>query len=254
MKILLHACCGPCSLEPVRLLLQEGHELSISYVNPNIHPEEEYRHRLDTLLEWAVDEGIEVVEGPYDIEGWMQTAGRIQREGGPREERCRACYRCRLEVSARYAAEHGFQGMGTTLSVSPYQYTRIIAEEVRRACKPFGLAPVVRDFRPYYDNATKRSREMGMYRQNYCGCAFSAKEAEDERRERKAARDAEKARRAAERAPLEAQLEEQRRQKAARQAAYDQKQHAKREMRRKFREQAKAAEKQRENEDRQTQE
>lgn len=244
MKILLHACCGPCSLEPVRLLRQEGHELAIAYANSNIHPENEYRHRLETLLAWADEEGIPVIEGPYDVDGWMKTAGRIQREGGPREERCRACYRGRLEQTAAFAAERGFEGMGTTLSVSPYQYTDIIAEEVRRACRPFGLEPVVRDFRPYYENATKRSREMGMYRQNFCGCAFSAKEAEDERRERKAAREAERARRAAERAPIEAQLEEQRRQKATRQAEYDRKQHAKREMRRKMREQAKAAQQQ----------
>lgn len=240
MKILLHACCGPCSLEPVRLLAQEGHELTIAYINPNIHPEAEYRHRLETLLEWAADQGIEVIEGAYDVPSWARTAGKVQVEGGPREDRCRACYRIRLEAAAEYASAHGFDGMGTTLSVSPYQYTEIIAEEVERACAPFGLTPIARDFRPYYDNATKRSRDLGMYRQNYCGCAYSDKEAEEERAERKAARDAEKARKAAERAPIEAELEKQRREKARRQAEYDKKQRAKKEMRKKMRAQMRA--------------
>lgn len=240
MKILLHACCGPCSLEPVRLLAQEGHRLAIAYINPNIHPESEYLQRLRTLLEWAEGEGIDVIEGDYDVSAWAKSAGKVQKDGGAREDRCRACYRIRLEEAARYASENGFEGMGTTLSVSPYQYTHIIAEEVERACAPYGLTPVVRDFRPFYDNATRRSREMGMYRQNYCGCAYSDKEAEKERRERKAARDAEKARKAAERAPIEAELERQRREKAQRQAEYDRKQRAKKEMRRQMRMKLKA--------------
>lgn len=240
MKILLHACCGPCSLEPVRLLAQEGHQLTIAYINPNIHPEAEYRKRHATLLEWASAQGIEVVEGAYDVPSWAKSAGKVQLDGGPREERCRACYRLRLEAAAEYASQNGFDAMGTTLSVSPYQYTDVIAEEVERACAPFGLTPIARDFRPYYDEATKRSRELGMYRQNYCGCAYSDKEAEEERRERKAIRDAEKARKAAERAPIEAELKRQRREKAQRQAEYDKKQRAKKEMRKKMRAQAKA--------------
>lgn len=106
----------------------------------------------------------------------------------------RACYRIRLEELARYAYEHGFEGIGTTLTVSPYQYTDIINEELERAAAPYeGLSAVFQDFREFYPQATIRSRELGMYRQNYCGCAYSDAEAAAERAERKAARKAAKA-------------------------------------------------------------
>ncbi|MBO4364788.1 MAG: epoxyqueuosine reductase QueH [Eggerthellaceae bacterium] len=240
MKILLHACCGPCSLEPVRLLLEEGHRLTIMYANSNIHPKSEYQLRLQTLLAWANDEGIPVVEGNYNPSAWHDSVGSIWLKNGNREGRCRSCYRMRLEETARYAAENGFQGLATTLTVSPYQYTFTIAEELERACKPYGLTPVFRDYRPYYHNATLRSRALGMYRQNYCGCVYSDAEARAEREERKQAREAEKARRAAERAPLEAAQEQARKRKAAERAEYDRKQRAKREMRNKIRAQMKA--------------
>ena len=77
MKLLLHVCCGPCSLEPVRLLQAAGHDIAIYYANSNIAPREEYAHRLATLEDWAKSEGIPVIEGPYDPATWEETAGRI---------------------------------------------------------------------------------------------------------------------------------------------------------------------------------
>lgn len=196
MKLLLHACCGPCSLEPIRILAAEGHQISIYYANSNIAPTDEYARRLDTLLSWAKEEGIEVIEGSYQPHEWNERVApwAIEAQGAPelRCKRCRACYALRFEETARYASEHGFEGIGTTLSVSPYQFTSIIAEELQAAAERLGLACVFRDFRPFYDNATERSRTLGMYRQNYCGCGFSAAEAAQEREERKAQRKAEK--------------------------------------------------------------
>ena len=195
MKLLLHACCGPCSLEPVRILAEAGHEITIAYLNSNIAPASEYEHRLKTLLEWAKSQNIPVIEGPYKPTTWQnsvkQTWDGTQEN---RADRCRACYRIRLEELARYAHEHGFEGIGTTLTVSPYQYTDIINEELERAAAPYeGLSAVFQDFREFYPQATIRSRELGMYRQNYCGCAYSDAEAAAERAERKAARKAAKA-------------------------------------------------------------
>ena len=77
MKLLLHACCGPCSLEPVRLLQAAGHDIAIYYANSNIAPREEYAHRLATLEDWTRSEGIPVIEGPYDPASWEEAAGRI---------------------------------------------------------------------------------------------------------------------------------------------------------------------------------
>ena len=195
MKLLLHACCGPCSLEPVRILAEAGHDITIAYLNSNIAPASEYEHRIKTLLEWAKSQNIPVIEGPYEPATW-QNAIKQNWDGTQenRADRCRACYRIRLEELARYAYEHGFEGIGTTLTVSPYQYTDIINEELERAAAPYeGLSAVFQDFREFYPQATIRSRELGMYRQNYCGCAYSDAEAAAERAERKAARKAAKA-------------------------------------------------------------
>ena len=183
MKLLLHACCGPCSLEPVRILAVAGHDITIAYLNSNIAPASEYEHRLETLLEWAKSQNIPVIEGPYEPATW-QNAIKQNWDGTQenRADRCRACYRIRLEELARYAYDHGFEGIGTTLTVSPYQYTDIINEELERAAAPYeGLSAVFQDFREFYPQATIRSRELGMYRQNYCGCVFSKIEAAEER-------------------------------------------------------------------------
>ena len=308
MKLLLHACCGPCSLEPTRLLKAAGHDITIYYANSNIHPAEEYEHRLATLRAWAADAGFEVLEGPYDPATWEACAGRIgdaaiaeveqtRAETGAegecrgeiegyneasdnrcktvtdtnhgavfpagatlstrtasntapraavlsvdparREARCRACYRLRLEETARVAAERGFEGIGTTLSVSPYQYTQVIREEVERAAAQAGVVPVFEDFRPYYDEATRESRELGMYRQNFCGCRISDLEAAAERAERKEQRAAAKAAERAAHADERAAEEAARQAHKAERAAYDKKQARKRAILKALREQGK---------------
>lgn len=312
MKLLLHACCGPCSLEPTRLLKAAGHDITIYYANSNIHPAEEYEHRLATLRAWAADAGFEVLEGLYDPATWEACAGRIGdaaiaeveqtragadaegecagERGGEiesaneasgnrcrpvtdtnrgaafpagatlsastansaspraavlsvdparREARCRACYRLRLEETARVAAEQGFEGIGTTLSVSPYQYTQVIREEVERAATQAGVVPVFEDFRPYYDEATRESRELGMYRQNFCGCRISDLEAAAERAERKEQRAAAKAAERAAHADERAAEEAARAAHKAERAAYDKKQARKRAILKALREQGK---------------
>ena len=260
MKLLLHACCGPCSLEPVRLLQKEGHELTLFYANPNIAPAHEYTRRLDTLCAWAQDAKVPVIEGIYDPDVWEKTAGRIGEEvytayglvadehaaafaqlrresatdiavgnlspeaRSARAQRCRACYRMRLAQAAHYAAKHGFDALGTTLTVSPYQYTDVIAEELAHICDEAGITCVFSDYRPYYDEATRKSRKLGMYRQNYCGCRFSAAEAAAERDARKAARAAAHAQKEASQVAKRAQEAAARTARKAERAAYDAKQ------------------------------
>ncbi|WP_080803283.1 epoxyqueuosine reductase QueH [Arabiibacter massiliensis] len=240
MKLLLHACCGPCSLEPTRILRAAGHDLTIYYANSNIAPAEEYARRRDTLAAWAESEGLPVVEGPYAPDAWEGAAGRFGLcDGDPaaREQRCRACYRLRFEEAARVAAERGFDAVGTTLSVSPYQYTEAIREELERAAAGAGVAALFEDYRPYYEEATRRSRRLSMYRQNYCGCRFSAAEAAAERAERKRARAAEREAEAAAHAEERAAEEAARAAKRAERAAYAEKQARKRAALRALREQ-----------------
>lgn len=195
-RLLLHACCGPCLLEPLDALAAEADEVTIAYANPNIHPAEEYERRRDTLLEYAANAGVTVVELPYDPEAWRAAVGPLADAGA---ERCRACYRLRLGLAARMAADGGFDSLATTLSVSPYQDQEAINDEGRHAAAKAGVEWLDRDFRDRYRDATTRSRELGMYRQNYCGCVYSQAEAEAERQLRRDARAAEKAARRAER-------------------------------------------------------
>lgn len=189
-RLLLHACCGPCSLEPVRTLQDEGIEFAIHYANSNIYGPDEYRHRLATIKEHVTDaEDIEMLEGDYDPDAWER---EVAIHGTNREERCRACYRLRFEETARKAEEFGFDAISTTLTISPYQFTDVILEELEAAAKRHGLSVDGRDYRDRYAEATRRSRELGMYRQNYCGCRFSIAEAEAERKAAKAQREREK--------------------------------------------------------------
>jgi predicted adenine nucleotide alpha hydrolase (AANH) superfamily ATPase len=186
---MLHACCGPCSLEPVRLLREEGFEPIILWCNPNIQPAAEHDLRLVTLLAWAEKAGVAVVEGACDREAWERV---VAPHGMDRVARCRACYALRLAETCRQAEERGFRYVSTTLAVSPYQLFDVCSEELEAIARAHGLEPVVRDFRPQYPQATRESRELGMYRQNYCGCRFSAAEATIERQERRDERAAQK--------------------------------------------------------------
>lgn len=173
-RLLLHACCGPCSLEPTRLLQQEGWDITICYVNPNIAPRAEYEHRLATLRAWAGGEGIPVIEGPYEPASWERDVARF---GTNRAARCEACYRQRLRIAADIGASGGYDALATTLAVSPYQLLDACNRELEREAARVGLTALPRDFTAWYPQATTRSRELGMYRQNYCGCRFSAAEA-----------------------------------------------------------------------------
>lgn len=190
IPLLLHACCGPCSLEPLRLLREEGFEPTICWTNPNIQPLSEHDLRLRTLLDWAHNvERVDVIVAGDDRDAWEQS---VAPAGFDRERRCRACYTLRLAESCCVARREGFSYISTTLAVSPYQLFDACTEILVALAKKNDLTPLIRDFRPNYPDATRRSRELGMYRQNYCGCRFSAAEATMERHKMRDARKAAK--------------------------------------------------------------
>jgi predicted adenine nucleotide alpha hydrolase (AANH) superfamily ATPase len=194
MKLLLHACCGPCLIEPLDEFSAIADELAIVFTNSNIHPAEEYERRLDTLRTYATGVGATVIELAYDPAAWAEAVGPLADSGA---ERCRACYRLRLGEAARFAAENGYEALSTTLTISPYQNPEAIREEGQSAAAAAGVEWVDRDFRESYGDAARRSRELGMYRQNYCGCALSDVEAREQRATRRAEKAAAKAAREA---------------------------------------------------------
>ena len=174
-RLLLHACCAPCSLEPMRLLAEEGFEPTICWTNPNIQPADEHDRRLAELRRWCAGSDIPLIEAKEDYAAWERGVAPIGAHH--RERRCRACYALRLAEAVRVAEAEGFDHIATTLAVSPYQLFETCNDVLERLARAHGLTPVIRDFRPWYPEATRRSRELGMYRQNYCGCRFSAAEA-----------------------------------------------------------------------------
>lgn len=172
-RLLLHACCGPCSIVPFTALLDEGWDITVCYINPNIQPREEYEHRLRTLRTWAGLLGIPVMEGPCDTQAWEEQVAPL---AAHREARCEACYRLRLRAAADIARDGGFDAMATTLAVSPYQLLDACNRQLCQACGRVGVEPVTRDYRQLYPEAVRAAREANMYRQNYCGCRYSAAE------------------------------------------------------------------------------
>lgn len=175
IPLLLHACCAPCSLEPVRLLMEEGFVPTICWTNPNIQPMQEHERRLAELRRWCSAEGIALIEADEDSAAWERAVAPIGARD--RERRCRPAMAFAWPRRVVWRSARGLIILLQTLAVSPYQLFETCNDVLVRLAESHGLTPVIRDFRPWYPQATLRSRELGMYRQNYCGCRFSAAEA-----------------------------------------------------------------------------
>lgn len=171
MKILLHACCGPCSIYPVSVLKEEGHDFRGYFYNPNIHPYTEFKKRLDAFRQYAEKEGFPIiVEDDYLLEEFLRQA--VFREG----ERCRVCYSMRLHRAAQVAKKGNFDAFSTTLLVSPFQKHNLIRDIGTAIGEEMGIPFYYYDFRPGYKDAVRISKEEGMYRQQYCGCIYSERD------------------------------------------------------------------------------
>jgi len=170
MKILLHCCCGPCSVMPSEILKAAGHELTAYFYNPNIHPYREYKKRRNTLREYQEDKLPVIIDDDYDLEGFLaQVSDRFC-------TRCEVCYQMRLERTAKFAAENDFPAFTTTLLVSPYQNHELIKAVGEAAALKYGVEFVYEDFRPYFNEGQERARAEELYLQGYCGCIYSEKD------------------------------------------------------------------------------
>lgn len=171
MKILLHICCAPCLIYPLKILKGEGHDLTGLFFNPNIHPLLEYRKRRDTLHIYADEQGLAITDSDhYPLEDFFRRVAFHE------EDRCRICYRLRLTYTALKAKEERFEGFSTTLLYSKYQKHDAIREIGELLSNEHGIDFVYRDFREGWSEGVRLSKSAGMYRQPYCGCIFSEKE------------------------------------------------------------------------------
>lgn len=171
MRLLLHICCAPCSIYPVDFLREKGLEVYGYFYNPNIHPYTEWKKRRDTLEQYVKDIGLKVIfdEG-YHLEDFLRKV--VHRES----VRCQFCYSMRLSQAAAVARRGKFDAFSTTLLVSPFQKHDLVKEIGEAAGREKGIPFYYEDFRPGFKEATARSKELGLYRQQYCGCIYSEKE------------------------------------------------------------------------------
>lgn len=141
------------------------------FFNPNIHPYAEYARRQEALARLAAAADWPVIfADDYRPEDYFRQVAF--REG----ERCRFCYLLRLRQAARVARKGKFDAFTTTLLVSPYQKHDLLREIGRAAGEEFGVPFYDVDFRPGFREGRRRARELGLYRQQYCGCIFSERE------------------------------------------------------------------------------
>ena len=204
-KTLIHVCCGPCASASLPAIGEPGRPIASFFFNPNIQPEQEYHLRLDSFLTFAADRGVEVCVGPYDPDAWHSA---LEGSGGVyplingsedyeknlllRKIRCARCYRHRFEKLAAHAAEQGFNSIATTLSISPYQFIDEMSAIMQQQAKQYGVTSKFQDLRAQYPESIGLSKDLGMYRQKYCGCLYSKAEAELEKAARKEARKSKK--------------------------------------------------------------
>jgi predicted adenine nucleotide alpha hydrolase (AANH) superfamily ATPase len=171
MKLLLHACCGPCAIQCVEALGEEGTRPDLLWYNPNIHPFTEYAARKETLIAYAGEDALKLIlRDEYGLRPFIQGVY-------PRfDARCAFCYRKRLEESAALAARENYDCFSTTLLISPYQKHELIRELGEAAARRHGTVFLYRDFRPRFREGRRLARERGFYMQKYCGCIFSEEE------------------------------------------------------------------------------
>lgn len=166
---------------PTAALIDEFDEVALCYYNPNIAPFEEYEKRKSFVVKQAARLGVKLYELDYDHQEW---AGRIDSDlSSP--ERCVDCYELRLERVAALALEEGFDSFASTLTISPYQDAQAIHRIGRELSCKLGVDYLDRTFSSMYYDSIPASKELGIYRQNYCGCELSKREADYDREKRR---------------------------------------------------------------------
>lgn len=171
MNILLHICCGNCAIYPVKQLREQNHQLTGYFFNHNIHPYQEFSRRLETTREYATKVDLPMlIDDQYLLEEFLANVA-----DNPKQ-RCTYCYSSRLAKTAQKAATEGFEAFSTTLLYSRYQNQDAIIALGLELAREYDLVFMGQDFRPGWNEGIAISKEMKLYRQQYCGCIYSEKD------------------------------------------------------------------------------
>ena len=187
--LLLHVCCAPCS-SYVLEYLSAYFDITVFFYNPNISPKEEFSFReqeLQRLLEeMPLSSAVKIIVGEYNSAEFDAIAAGLENlpEGGAR---CYRCYALRLEESAKLAKEKGFDYFCTTLSISPYKNAEWLNALGREFAEKYGVEYLISDFKKNngYKRSCQLSEHYSLYRQDYCGCVYSKRDAEKRRADKK---------------------------------------------------------------------
>ncbi len=170
---LIHICCAPDATVALDGDSRDGNAVCY-FCNPNIQPAEEHRKRLGEMKKLAGLLQVPFIWDESGADSWREAVRGLEGEpeGG---RRCEACFRVRLERTARFARDHGFDAITTVLTVSPHKDARLINAIGREACARYGVVYIDSDLKKNggFKRSVELSRKYGLYRQDYCGCAYS---------------------------------------------------------------------------------
>jgi len=171
LKILLHICCAPCGIYPIKNLLKNGFDLTGFFYRHNIHPYTECVRRQEAVQAYSEKIGLRVIyQKDYDLEGFLRNV--VFRES----ERCGYCYHDRLRTTALIAKRGRFDYFTSTLLYSRFQNHKMIKSIGESVGKSVGIPFYYEDFRIGWKKGIEESKQLGLYRQQYCGCIYSEKE------------------------------------------------------------------------------
>jgi len=177
-KLLLHACCGPCSSYVIEYL-SKYFDITIYYYNPNTYPESEFIRRLEELNKFIINfnNNINVIEEKYESKEFYNNIKGLEHLG-EKSKRCYNCYELRMNKTAMYAKKNNYDYFTTTLSISPYKNANWINEIGKVLEKKYNIKYLYSDFKKKngYKRSLELSREYNLYRQEYCGCVYSKEE------------------------------------------------------------------------------
>ncbi len=172
-KLLLHICCAPDAAWIPEKLAGE-YDVTCFFYNPNIYPASEHEKRAAEMRRLAEEKGYSLVEPPYNPDIFEEQTRKLafQPEKGGR---CAICYRLRLEKTAEFAKEHGFELFATVLTVSPHKLVERVNRIGKAVAEKYGITYLPSDFKKEdgFRKSVEESRKYHLYRQDYCGCESS---------------------------------------------------------------------------------
>ena len=171
MKVLLHVCCANCAIYPIETMREEGLEVMAFFYRHNIHPYSECLRRQEALETYAEQIDLKVIyQQGYDLEGFIRNVAFRE------SERCNYCYHDRLRATALLAKRGKFDYYSSTLLYSKHQKHELIRSIGEFIGKTVGVPFLYHDYRKGWKEGIESSKQMGLYRQHYCGCVYSEKE------------------------------------------------------------------------------